>query len=76
MAEGIEEAGQAAWLVSLGCPLGQGYLYSRPMGVDATEAFLAADATRRIQDGSQTVAVARRRTRRTIERRLRLVSGE
>src|SRR5207244_11606514 len=50
VAEGIEEPDQAAWLVSLGCPLGQGYLFSRPMGVDATEAFLAADATRRVQE--------------------------
>jgi EAL domain-containing protein (putative c-di-GMP-specific phosphodiesterase class I) len=52
VAEGIEERDQAAWLVSLGCPLGQGYLFSRPLGVDATEAFLAADATHRIQDNA------------------------
>jgi EAL domain-containing protein (putative c-di-GMP-specific phosphodiesterase class I) len=49
VAEGIERPEQAEWLVSLGCPLGQGYLFSRPLGVDAAEAFLAADATRRIQ---------------------------
>jgi EAL domain-containing protein (putative c-di-GMP-specific phosphodiesterase class I) len=50
VAEGIEEPDQAAWLISLGCPLGQGYLFSRPLGVDATEAFLAAEATRHIRD--------------------------
>jgi diguanylate cyclase (GGDEF)-like protein len=73
VAEGIEEPDQAAWLVSLGCPYGQGYLFSRPMGVDATEAFLAADATRR----AQGPAVARRpRTRRPTAPSLRLVSGE
>ena len=37
--------------MSLGCPLGQGYLFSRPLGVDAMEMFLAADATRRVQEG-------------------------
>ena len=58
VAEGIEEPDQAAWLVSLGCPLGQGYLFSRPMGVDATEAFLAADATRRVQGAAR---IGRRR---------------
>jgi len=73
VAEGIEEPDQAAWLVSLGCPYGQGYLFSRPMGVDATEAFLAADATRR----AQTPAMTRKsRTRRPASPSLRLVSGE
>ena len=66
-----------AWLVSLGCPLGQGYLFSRPMGVDATEAFLAADATRRVQERASEstkaeVAAAPRRGGTP----LRLVSGE
>jgi diguanylate cyclase (GGDEF)-like protein len=76
VAEGIEQPDQAEWLVSLGCPLGQGYLFSRPMGVDATEAFLAADATRRAQGsaaaGEPPAAPARRRS----ATKLRLVSGE
>ena len=77
VAEGIEEPDQAAWLISLGCPLGQGYLFSRPMGVDATESFLAADATRRVQergseaDGADTGAAPRHGGTP-----LRLVSGE
>lgn len=31
VAEGIEEDGQLSWLRSLGCDLGQGYLFARPM---------------------------------------------
>ena len=74
VAEGIEEPAQAAWLVSLGCPLGQGYLLSRPLGVDATEAFLAAEATRRVQ--AQTAGTRARPARRRATPKLRLVSGE
>jgi EAL domain-containing protein (putative c-di-GMP-specific phosphodiesterase class I) len=80
VAEGIEEPDQADWLMSLGCVYGQGYLYSRPLGADATEAFLAADASRRAQSGTgnasradQPVAGGAARMRRA--RRLRLVSG-
>jgi diguanylate cyclase (GGDEF)-like protein len=81
VAEGIETRDQAEWLVSLGCPMGQGYLFSRPMGTDATEAFLAADATRRIatpdtaENGPSTVRPARRAPGRSAAP-LRLVSGE
>ena len=74
VAEGIEQPDQAAWLISLGCPLGQGYLFSRPLGVNATEAFLAADATRRVQ--SPAVAEAPPRAARRTSPKLRLVSGE
>jgi predicted signal transduction protein with EAL and GGDEF domain len=84
VAEGIEEPDQADWLVSLGCPYGQGYLFSRPMGVDATEAFLAADATRRVQgrkddpdDGdSMGPAAPGRKAAARGTTPLRLVSGE
>jgi EAL domain-containing protein (putative c-di-GMP-specific phosphodiesterase class I) len=74
VAEGIEQPDQAEWLVSLGCPLGQGYLFSRPLGVDATEAFLAADATRRVQApiASEEPTPVRRRA----APKLRLVSGD
>ena len=83
VAEGIEQPDQAEWLKSLGCAYGQGYLFSRPLGVDATESFLAADASRRLQgrpgietearvtDGPAPAASSRRPARR-----LRLVSGE
>jgi diguanylate cyclase (GGDEF)-like protein len=83
VAEGIEEPDQADWLVSLGCPLGQGYLYSRPLGIDAMEMFLAADATRRVQEGdvaerdvTSTPAPARRSRSSRSTSRLRLVSGD
>jgi len=81
VAEGIEEPDQADWLVSLGCPLGQGYLFSRPLGVDAMEMFLATDATRRVQEGDVgerdvTSAKSGSRRRRSTSARLRLVSGE
>jgi diguanylate cyclase (GGDEF)-like protein len=81
VAEGIEEPDQAAWLVSLGCPLGQGYLFSRPLGVDAMEAFLAADATKRVQgrgadaDGDASAGGPVPKARRSAAP-LRLVSGE
>jgi diguanylate cyclase (GGDEF)-like protein len=81
VAEGIEEPDQADWLVSMGCPLGQGYLFSRPLGIDAMEMFLATDATRRVQEGDvaeRDVTSARPspRKRRATSARLRLVSGD
>ena len=82
IAEGIERPDQADWLVSLGCPLGQGYLFSRPLGVDATEAFLAADASRRTMAGDRPVSgfdepgSATRRSGRGRSASLRLVSGD
>jgi len=33
VAEGIESDAQAGWLVQMGCDIGQGYLYSRPVPV-------------------------------------------
>jgi diguanylate cyclase (GGDEF)-like protein len=75
VAEGIEQPDQADWLISLGCPLGQGYLFSRPMGVDATEAFLAADATRRAHEPAASQLPTRAARRRAVPK-LRLVSGE
>ncbi len=83
VAEGIEQPDQADWLVSLGCQYGQGYLFSRPLGTDATEAFLAADASRQAQRRStadlqsdRTTAGSRPSRNRRTARRLRLVSGD
>ena len=75
VAEGIERPDQAEWLISLGCPYAQGFLFSRPLGADAAEAYLAAEATRRTLDLS-TEAAEQPRPRRVATRRLRLVSGE
>ena len=38
VAEGVEELDQAIWLTAAGCTLGQGYFWSRPVGItQATE---------------------------------------
>ena len=40
VAEGIEDAEQHAELLAVGCQLGQGYFYSRPLDAAAAAAFL------------------------------------
>ncbi len=42
VAEGIEQSEQWATLRDLGCDLGQGFLFARPMNADDTVAFLRA----------------------------------
>ena len=42
VAEGVEEAGQAAELVRLGCTMAQGYYFARPLTVEGVDALLAA----------------------------------
>ena len=44
VAEGIEDAGQVATLRDLGCQLGQGFYFSRPMDALATERSLTPQA--------------------------------
>lgn len=46
VAEGIERDVQAQALTSLGCTVGQGYLFSRPMDPDEIAALLAAQPDR------------------------------
>ncbi|MBA2700350.1 MAG: EAL domain-containing protein, partial [Chloroflexi bacterium] len=46
VAEGIETERQAELLRDLGCDLGQGYLFSRPVPGDQTAALLCADGRR------------------------------
>jgi diguanylate cyclase (GGDEF)-like protein/PAS domain S-box-containing protein len=46
VAEGIETEGQLAFLRERGCPLGQGYLYSRPLPVSAFTRLVTGDARR------------------------------
>ena len=41
--EGIEEPAQVARLRELGCALGQGYLFSRPVGADGVARLLAEE---------------------------------
>ncbi len=42
--EGIEEASQHAFLHNLGCDLGQGFYFSRPLPADAMTALLISDS--------------------------------
>lgn len=42
VAEGIEQTTERDVLATLGCRLGQGYLYSRPVGLDQAQALLQA----------------------------------
>ena len=42
VATGIESEAQRDLLISIGCPFGQGYLMSRPLGSDAAEALVRA----------------------------------
>ena len=40
VAEGVEEAEQAAWLRRAHCPIGQGYYWSRPVDLDGVQELL------------------------------------
>ena len=42
VAEGIETEGQLAHMRTVGCDVGQGYLFSRPVPAAEVTAFLAA----------------------------------
>jgi diguanylate cyclase (GGDEF)-like protein len=79
VAEGIETEEQAAWVRSIGCSLGQGYLFARPLGPVALEAALSAMGTSTpgaAYGGLSTRSLARRQ-RRTGHRQpdLRLLAG-
>ena len=43
LAEGIETEAQLAFLTERGCPLGQGYLYSRPLPASAFHALITGE---------------------------------
>jgi EAL domain-containing protein (putative c-di-GMP-specific phosphodiesterase class I) len=41
VAEGIEEWGQATLLAEMGCDMGQGFYFSRPLLAEAVPGFIA-----------------------------------
>lgn len=57
VAEGVETADQLAVLRLLGCELGQGYLFTRPMTGASVEAWLSRAAVRRPRRGAPAPAV-------------------
>jgi predicted signal transduction protein with EAL and GGDEF domain len=57
-AEGVETAEQATQLKRLGCDIGQGYLYSRPITADRMEAFvLDWEGTRQEHAGAPDIVL-------------------
>jgi len=50
VAEGVETAEQAAWLISQGCMLMQGYFFGRPMDAAAMETLLRACQSPAVQN--------------------------
>jgi EAL domain-containing protein (putative c-di-GMP-specific phosphodiesterase class I) len=44
VAEGIEDPGHARLLAEMGCPYGQGYLFSKPVSEEEITTLLAAPA--------------------------------
>jgi diguanylate cyclase (GGDEF)-like protein len=78
VAEGIERTDQATRLRELGCRLGQGYLFARPLAPDAVEAYLARPLSSRLRRRPARPSSPRGADDRTgmpRRRRLRLVSG-
>jgi EAL domain-containing protein (putative c-di-GMP-specific phosphodiesterase class I) len=45
-AEGVENERQARSLVNMGCDLGQGFYYSKPLRRDAAETLMATNPSR------------------------------
>jgi diguanylate cyclase (GGDEF)-like protein len=56
VAEGVENADQAAWLARSGCDDAQGYFFSRPLEPADTEAFLVAQALQMLNKIGRVVA--------------------
>ena len=46
IAEGVENDRQRELLVAMGCPLGQGYLFAKPVGADEAQALIQAQTAR------------------------------
>ena len=59
VAEGVEDLAQAEALLAMGCALGQGYLWSRPLPEDELLQWLAAAAWPRVPATAATIAPTR-----------------
>ena len=57
VAEGIETAVQLRKLRELGCRLGQGYLFARPLEAKLAEEFLSSDSTSIFNSERQLLAI-------------------
>ena len=68
VAEGIETDEQADRLRELGCDLGQGYLFSRPVPAEQTAALLGSLPTKAAATPAATRATPRRARTRTLRR--------
>ncbi|QMU77159.1 EAL domain-containing protein [Streptacidiphilus sp. PB12-B1b] len=51
IAEGVENTTQQELLVAMGCPLGQGYLFAKPVGAEEARALILAGAARAASGG-------------------------
>ena len=51
IAEGVENATQRDLLVSMGCPLGQGYLFAKPVGAKEAQILVMSQAARATTGG-------------------------
>jgi EAL domain-containing protein (putative c-di-GMP-specific phosphodiesterase class I) len=61
VAEGVEHEAQRDALAALGCALGQGYLFARPLAADAMRAYVAERVGRGRRQASAAAGAARAR---------------
>ena len=53
IAEGVENTTQRELLVSMGCPLGQGYLFAKPVGAEEAQALIMSQAAKAATGGTR-----------------------
>jgi diguanylate cyclase (GGDEF)-like protein/PAS domain S-box-containing protein len=59
IAEGVEDPGQADWLRDSGCSIGQGFVWSRPLAIEALREVLVSRTPMPAVDAREPVAVTR-----------------
>jgi EAL domain-containing protein (putative c-di-GMP-specific phosphodiesterase class I) len=55
IAEGVETEGQAKFLISAGCEIGQGYYFSRPVNAERATELLRAGKIKRTRNSFRVV---------------------